>query len=302
MEPIAAGAPGSLAAEDCTPGYDRTTACQNGGGYAEVYRGGQTIGRATFTTNYKIILDIKQRVFAEKVAIHITSATGVGAGITAHFKGMCSSPCKADSQVPSGLMKPGTTIKGLVAYTDSTKTKHTGAITHQMSVTYPGATSTTLRAPFALKFRCDDLLKGQGAGCVWPDYTPTITTLSGLRFISANIRRWQGRGAPKLLHRNSYLTDKNRYEVCGKAKLPPGWKPPAGWPLPISDPDNKPTCDEYAFASSNEGGTRAGNGYDWVPHGENNSQGALLKNFYYANRVLNAKSARDVGDGFNVAV
>jgi hypothetical protein len=197
MEPMEPGVNGSLAAQDCTPGYDRTYACQNGGGWAQVRRGtGEVIGAATFNLNYKITLDIKQRVFVEHVKIHVTSASGVG--ITAGFESLCSSTCTADSHVPSGLLKPETTLKGVVAFSDSTKTKHTGAITHRMRFTAPGAIPGSAGAAFFLKFRCDDLLEGQSAGCVWPAYTPTITSLKGLRFISANIRRWQGRGAPKL--------------------------------------------------------------------------------------------------------
>ncbi len=43
-------------------------------------------------------------------------------------------------------------------------------------------------------------------------------------------------------------------------------------------------------------------GYDWVPRGENNSQGAKLKNFYYQYRVLDATSAKTKGYAFRVAV
>src|SRR5579859_324591 len=45
-----------------------------------------------------------------------------------------------------------------------------------------------------LSYRCDDILKGQGAGCVFPKVTPTLTTMTKLSAIADNIRRIQAKG------------------------------------------------------------------------------------------------------------
>ena len=87
------------------------------------------------------------------------------------------------------------------------------------------------------------------------------------------------KGHPKQLHR---ITDKkkirkNRYDSgCTKMVKPPGQ-----------------SCDEYPFASSQEGGTGAETML--VPLQENNQQGGLLSSFYRSNNIAD-------GDCFNVQV
>jgi hypothetical protein len=64
-----------------------------------------------------------------------------------------------------------------------------------------------------------------------------------------------------------------------------------------------PSCDEYPFAASWEGGTRLPadhRGIAWAPLSENDSQGGLLNAFYQANRVLDAADAETKGDAFYV--
>jgi hypothetical protein len=121
--------------------------------------------------------------------------------------------------------------------------------------------------------------------------------VAGLPFIAANIRSVQARGGPAELHRNSFLKTANNKAVCPK-NPPAGWKPPKGWPK-----GQRPSCDEYPFAASWEGGTRLPanhRGIAWVPLSENNSQGGLLNAFYLANRVLDATDAKAKGDAFYV--
>jgi hypothetical protein len=78
--------------------------------------------------------------------------------------------------------------------------------------------------------------------------------------------------------------DKNRDEVCGRKVRGPA---PKGM-----------SCDEYPFATTEEGGTKLtekNRSWAWVPTAQQNSQGGLVRAFYYANRVLN-------GDAFWVKV
>jgi hypothetical protein len=84
-----------------------------------------------------------------------------------------------------------------------------------------------------------------------------------------------GSGHP--LHRlvNSTKQNANYNAVCGRKVRGPA---PAG-----------KSCDEYPFKTTYEGGTAlsaSNRGWAWVPTGEQNSQGGLVRSFYYASRVL----------------
>jgi hypothetical protein len=152
------------------------------------------------------------------------------------------------------------------------------------------------------RWRCDStFVRQQRAGCVYAAFVPTVS-MAGLKFITPSIRNIQAHGGPTRLHRNNFLTTPNRNAVC--LGVPgPNWKPPAGWPLPVSKPGNEPQCDEYPFAGTWEGGTRlpkGQRGVEVVPASENYSQGGRLTAFYLANRVINAPTDKNRGDAFNV--
>ncbi len=156
------------------------------------------------------------------------------------------------------------------------------------------------------EWRCDDKLfrSRQKAGCVYASFIPTVS-MAALKFIAASIRKIQARGGPRQLHRNSFLRRSNHDAVCN-ITVPPGWKPPPGWPLPVNKKGgaNEPQCDEYPFAATWEGGKRlppSQRGTAFVPAGENRSQGGRLRAFDLANRVLDATRAETKGDAFNVA-
>ncbi|WP_158581673.1 NucA/NucB deoxyribonuclease domain-containing protein [Actinomadura spongiicola] len=299
--PAAPSAAGATALAACNR-YNRTALCWNTKLTVTVLKKKVVVGRLYGTITQSIKLNTKNRAFSESFALKTDRIVGNAGGIRANVAASCGTGCKARTKGLSGTLVAGRTIKGTVSYADGTRRVHAARTTYRMTLVKAGYTPgvPTWRSP--IDFRCDNLLKGQKAGCVFPRFTPSITSLRSLRFIAPNIRKWQGRGAPKTLHRNSHLTNGNRRAVCGKAKLPKGWKAPKGWPTPLSDPKNKPSCDEYAFAGTNQGGSRAGNGYGWVPKRENDSQGAQLKNFYYAHRVLDATSSKARGDAFNVAM
>jgi hypothetical protein len=133
------------------------------------------------------------------------------------------------------------------------------------------------------------LEKQQKAGCVHAH------THDDARFreIAENIREVQASGhygvrgnvPPLPLHRgDSAQIDPNRRAVCGGKVLPPQYK--------------GMSCDEYPFASTQEGGTTLPpivRDIAWVPVKEQKSQGGLINKFYVQNRVL-------VGDEFWVEV
>ncbi|REE96654.1 deoxyribonuclease NucA/NucB [Thermomonospora umbrina] len=310
---VAAG-PGATAAAPCNVAY-RTTACGASRYTIRVYnRNGVQTGQLNGMIFQKIYLNIKSRAFHETISVRADSIIGNATGISLRISASCGSGCKARvSGIGDEYLRPGVTDHGRIDYADSVKL---GRI-HQSRIKYTITALKNYYAPIPatwrlpIDFRCDDRLRkrdkngrlvGQRPGCVFPAVPGHITSMVKLKFIAPNIRRWQRAGAPQLLHRNSFLTAGHRKAVCGSAKLPRGWTAPAGWPKPLSDRLNKPSCDEYAFAATVEGGAKPGNGYGWVPLRENNSQGHMLANSFNAQRVLNAGSAKGRGDAFYVFV
>ncbi|GAA2626360.1 hypothetical protein GCM10010411_74090 [Actinomadura fulvescens] len=260
------------------------------------------LGVTHFTATHSYQAAANSRTVTDKLTWRTTKTTmrgGRGPGPNLTIKSKCEAPCSATTKFKGGLMRPGKTLTGTITFHDTTPKVHQTQGTYLLIFTSTFALPGTYETP-SPQFRCDNLMPGQRAGCVFPGAVPTVTSLAKLKFVGANIRRLQARGAPKVLHRNSWLEDLNRGQVCGRAKLPAGWKPPKGWPRPLSAKLNKPSCDEYAFARTDEGGAKPGNGYGWVPLRENNAQGGLLSGFFKQNRVLDAASILQPGDPFRV--
>ncbi|PBI83776.1 hypothetical protein BKP42_67630 [Rhodococcus erythropolis] len=132
-----------------------------------------------------------------------------------------------------------------------------------------------------ISLRCDEVV-GAFPGCVNPDYVPTLK-FSGLPNININIGNHQalnGVGAPggTPLHRgeSALNTVANRDAACRTDRESTLGPPPSNM--------TNPSCDEYPFASSKEGGGNAS--VRWVPLAENNSQGGQTSTFYQNNRVM----------------
>ncbi|MFP3966463.1 NucA/NucB deoxyribonuclease domain-containing protein [Actinomadura fulvescens] len=308
-EAPAAADQGARTAAPCNV-YNRTVLCWRTKLTVTVIRNRVVTGRLYGTITQTINLKTTSRAFSERISLKTDRIVGNAGGIRAGFSVSCGSGCRARSTGVNGkTLRVGSIIRGKISYSDGVRfgRVHQARTRYVLSPLKPGYVPgpATWRSP--IDFRCDDRMRrtstsrGPKAGCVFPRFTPTLTTMRSLRFIAPNIRTWQRRGAPKVLHRNNFLTAANRRAVCGRATLPPGWRPPAGWPLPATG-NNRPSCDEYAFAGTNEGGARRGNGYGWVPLRENNSQGGRIATFFNQQRVLNATSARTRGDAFRVSV
>jgi deoxyribonuclease NucA/NucB len=88
-------------------------------------------------------------------------------------------------------------------------------------------------------------------------------------FIARNIQLAWGEGKDFMLHRDAPESRRSKYdEVCGAKSA-----------FVIKHP-GQGSCDEYAFASTSEGG--AGARTEEVPVREQNCQGATVKNAYYS--------------------
>jgi hypothetical protein len=286
----------------CKPGsgkYYRFSSCGQSVGTVDFYVDKKLVGHISFLADQTDLLAAKSTTIIEDVDIHDIVAVGETEPAEVGLTATCGTGCKGGSHAPVALSDGASYQFNLQFVNSIAKNAFRFNIPiYEWEFSVGGGNTTQGR-----EWRCDDRLN-QRAGCVYASYVPTITGLAGLKFIAGSIKSIQARGGPKELHRNSFLATSNRDALCN-IKLPPGWKPPSGWPLPITDPANKPTCDEYPFAASWEGGKRlpaSQRGTAWVPASENDSQGGQLNAFYLANRVLDATSAKTKGDAFYVVV
>jgi hypothetical protein len=269
--------------------YNRTQLCWKEITTIDIYNEeGDLVGTIVFDTLQTIQLHAIGRTFGETFDITSVIDTGeVPTGITLDFSAYCARPCTATVDFSNGSpLAVGT--GGTIAHSDAVASgKKAATLTHyQFLPVAPDATFTPLLWKTPTTYRCDDMLKGQGAGCVFNKYAPTMTTMTQLPAIATNIKKIQTDGPghygrPYGKHALNRLTDqdqidKNRNAVCSKKVTGP-------------PPKKGESCDEYPFASTYEGGTKlseANRGWTWVPVGEQNKQGPRIKNFYYGNRVL----------------
>jgi hypothetical protein len=286
-----------IASAHCAPklgDFNRTAACAGDAANIDVYddENGDLVGSFSFEMHQGIHLQVKKTDFIEYDEVtQFVPLAGTVPAISMEFDASCSKPCHATTHFPQGaLLAVG--VKGTVSYTDAVSKGHVDE-THPnyvLNLTSVGYTLVSSDGPpfiypFPIDFRCDDTLPGQGAGCVFPRYTPTIRTMTTLPDIAKNIAKAQ-RGPGKYgkpgskhpLHRlvNKAQQTKNHNEVCGKKVR---GTPPKG-----------KSCDEYPFQSTEEGGTKLSKenrSWTWVPTHQQDSQGGILRKFYYENRVLN---------------
>ncbi|MGW6455111.1 NucA/NucB deoxyribonuclease domain-containing protein [Streptomyces sp. NPDC055078] len=269
--------------------YNRYESCLVADARVDLLRNGRPVGHARFKITQKLTL--KQKALKWSESVEIGRATLVNAsGIRVGLKVSCGGTCKADNKFPRGRSL-GPVISGKVNYSSGVKKnkKDTTAAKYTFTFTKPGFTPGTIEYK-SVAFRCDDTFWNQAntrrtlsPGCVYPSFTPTLTTMGTLPNISRHIRNVQaggghyGRpGSGKPLHReaNQARADQNRQAVCPRGQRPPG----PGL-----------SCDEYPFATTREGGTNVpanSRGTAWVPQQEQNQQGGRITTFHKKERVI----------------
>lgn len=305
---VTAGAPAdgsrTSVAAPCNS-VSRFRACQGWTVHAQFFEGRppRLVGGLTATRTHRYFLNVKSRAFLERIDLRTTSIWGAAVGSTTRLAATCGPPCTARNQFPQGrVLRLGTTIRGRVNYTDKVRRfkAHNTASRYVQTVHtagWPPGNPLRWRSP---AYRCDDRFAprrpggsgGQRPGCVFPRFTPALTTMTRLTFIAPGIRRVQTRGPghygrPGSGHPLHFIADedraeRNRNNVC-RGHRPPTTLPP-NWP-----PGQPPTCDEYPFATAKEGGTTLSarnRGITWVPRRENNRQGGLFTTFRKQQRLL----------------
>lgn len=280
----------------CAPlpgGFDRFKACEISTGKAELFRGGLPVGTVHFVIRQEVQLKNNSLTSLEDFNLQVTSVTGDTSGTTLTLDADCRGTCKTTSPVSSRQdLTANAVVKGIITHQDSPVSAHSDKIRYAIKIERPGFSegATNWHSPI---YRCDDTIKGIGAGCVFPEYVPTLTEMQRLPGIAANIRRIQ-QGSPSHLGNKALggvaltrttsatLEQANRRTACPRSRPRPSGQ----------------SCDEYPFAKTREGASRspaADWGWAWVPVGEQNSQGGLVSGFFKAQRVLD-------GDKFWVEV
>jgi hypothetical protein len=292
LEPVPLTAAPALAARFCVPSiehYNRTQVCWAEVGTITIEdEDGEPIGTVVVTMVQSIQLHVIGRSVSESLAVTSVTTDGkVPKDIEMFLDAHCGLPCTTTVHFPQGaLLETG--VVGTIDHHDSIGTGkvHSTRTTYELELTAPDTIFTPGIWHSPLYYRCDDQFATQGAGCVFPSFIPTLTSMTSLPAIAANIRRIQDKGPGHYgrpgsghpLHRlvNAALQLRNYRAVCRR----PGQKPP----------HKGLSCDEYPFKTTYEGGTAlsaANRGWAWVPTGEQNRQGGLISAFYRANRILN---------------
>src|SRR5262249_9345066 len=130
------------------------------------------------------------RNFSETVTISGVKVTGAAGGVHLALKVSCGSPCSLANHFPQGRTLGS--ISGKISYHDAIRKgkAHTTPSKYPFTVTKSGYPAFVLAEP-SLSSRCDQAL-GATAGCVFPKYSPFLTSLASLPNVAANIAKAQG--------------------------------------------------------------------------------------------------------------
>ncbi|MER6093363.1 NucA/NucB deoxyribonuclease domain-containing protein [Streptomyces bluensis] len=290
VSPAVAAPRATVPCEEGKANHNRTELCMVERAVGVVLDNGRPVGGFSFTVTHKMKLKIKSLKWSEAITISDVTLVRNASGIRVGLAVGCGGTCKATSRFPQQRILGTRDISGKVNFTDTVaKNQHnTTTANYILSYSKPGFTiDTNLYA--SAPFRCDDTFwnrdntrRTQRAGCVFPEFTPTLETMKSLPWIAKNIRDVQARGghygkmgAGPPLHREAdrAKADQNRRAVCG------GQRPPA----------QGLSCDEYPFATTKEGGTALppiSRGIAWVPNDEQDAQGGRINAFHKQQRLL----------------
>ncbi|MFI0220056.1 NucA/NucB deoxyribonuclease domain-containing protein [Streptomyces lydicus] len=264
-------------------------------------------GSAYFQIQDEMRLNIRQTTWQEHLKVSQVRLVGKASGITitpTHSASGASVKAGGAMARPFAL-RQGSTHSGTVTYNAGTVTKGKKKnITPSHTFTGVKAGYTPARLPWKFeKARCDNMMGGRRAGCVFPAHAPIdglngVSSMASIPFVNTNMKLGQagphhfGKPGGTPLHRLTGETaiEANRRAACGHFPKPANGQ--YGWVV-IPAPPGKtnattPSCDEYPFASSKEGGNKypADQKLKWVPKGSNDAQGRALNRFYGPNRVL----------------
>ncbi len=235
----------------------RFSACRIGSGTVTLRNANQTVVGELTVMAYGYAYTMRdERTWAYQLELSVVNASGAAAaGVTARFTRSCGGTActNAGKNAPAQPLAVGQDARAESYW----KWKPAGPKTQGFGL---GEWLDTMRAPgygtsgpqaFPIEeVRCDNMIGGSRAGCVFPAATPDISyfTLSYPQFTTHLMNAWGsglpghlGSGTPLHRTQDQAVADANRATAC----------PPrsAGGPIRPSGY----SCDEYPFASTVEG-------------------------------------------------
>ncbi|MET7736611.1 NucA/NucB deoxyribonuclease domain-containing protein [Streptomyces sp. NPDC005402] len=268
-----------------------------------VKKNGRTVGTAKFTVWHEVHLNLKSFKWSEKITVGKASKTGNASGIITTFHPSCGSGCQV--HVGGGLASPftlGSASTGAANHTFTVSRGHPRSAPTRYEFDFKKAGYTSGEAAYVgSTYRCDDEDRQYGAGCVYStrisvekDWTK-LSDMANMPGIGDNIRKVQGAGlhigypgsSVPLTRAAKAQADQNRSEVCGPSVQP---KPSdIWWTVDPSDDGTKPSCDEYPFAETTQGGNTynpPNRSIKWVPLQEDRRQGGIIRTFFGRYHIL----------------
>jgi hypothetical protein len=159
----------------CQPKFDnytRTQLCWGELVTLDIYDSeGELIGTLQLEMFQAIHLHAIGRDFTENLQIFKVVPSGtIPAGLEMYLSGYCASPCTMTIHFPQGS-PPAVGLAGTIGHSDAIAVgkMHSTRTHYQIDWTAPGFVEirpATWTSP--LSYRCDDMIKKQGAGCVFP--------------------------------------------------------------------------------------------------------------------------------------
>jgi hypothetical protein len=239
-----------------------------------------------------VFFNVKSRTWRNSVEIELTSLTGAPILdiLDTRFGLRCSAGCAAQAPNPvaGAVLAKGRVIKRV--FTVDSPGNATVDVLQEPEILVVNILGPVIIEPLIFKGpitpgRCDSekFPSSPPPGCVNNKFEPTFTLSArdGVPDIIAHIahaqatlnQAWGLKGSGPALHRttDAALIGRNRAVACPKSrKRPPG-----------------KSCDEYPFASTEEGAANNSDfSWDWVHAGQNSAAGGLLGAFYARNRVI----------------
>ncbi|WP_165759447.1 NucA/NucB deoxyribonuclease domain-containing protein [Mycobacterium decipiens] len=276
----------------CGSGSSRTTICVGQQLTVQtIDEQAKVLSSAVYQRNYAVQLDPRSLAIKVDVSLRQLTTTGTPVGTLKMTFAPATAP--EDSQdivVPIAADTKSPSIRSV----DLTGKPDTQQVHLHVVSTFTAPNGKPVKigtTTFASTYRCDNQFTSK-PGCVNTSYTPTITSLVGLGDLTKNIRTGQSHGLPGAPGTTplTRLADKqaikrNREAACGTART----RELGPRPLSIRNP----SCDEYPFASTYQGGAHTS--IAWVSVEENSRGGGNLSQFYQDNHVLD-------GDAYFVKV
>jgi hypothetical protein len=226
---------------------------------------GNLVGTSNYAFAEQINTSATRTSWTESDYATLLSNTGIAAANSLGWTTSCSSPCTPASSVlwPLTPIAVGQTLHGTATFSDAPAAGSMNVLKETPTVTMgmPGASPPTIPHTLGTDqggVRCDNgLAVSNSAGCVVPNFTPTLSVSTATYGASAAMISWaqanlsghwglQGSGQPLTRLASNSQANTNRNVVC-----------PSSFPKGSTGVAND-SCDEFPFAKTYQSGALNG--------------------------------------------